>query len=158
MAGIVADARQLSDILRDVAEFASQAIPGVDGVGVTLIKSNEPRPRIQTWAVTAAFVEEIDTAQYEDLDEGPCLTSMQSQRPAVSGSLGSDPRWPHFGGRVARMGGTPAGLTAGGGQPGHRCHQLVCIWSRRVRRSCGAARITVRTTGRGVGVPRTAIG
>lgn len=104
VAGIVADARQVSEILQDVAEFASQAIPGVDGVGVTLIKSNEPRPRVQTWAVTAAFVEEIDAAQYEDLDEGPCLTSMQSQRPAVSGSLGSDPRWPHFGGRVARMG------------------------------------------------------
>ena len=54
--------------------------------------------------MTAAFVEEIDTAQYEDLDEGPCLTSMRSHRPAVSGSLGSDARWPHFGGRVARMG------------------------------------------------------
>src|SRR5581483_2536603 len=104
VAGIVADARQVSEILQDVAQFASQAIPGVDGVGVTLIKSNDPRPRIQTWAVTAAFVEEIDTAQYEDLDEGPCLTSMQSRRPAVSGSLGSDTRWPHFGGRVARLG------------------------------------------------------
>jgi GAF domain-containing protein len=104
VAGIVADARQVSEILQDVADFASQAIPGVNGVGVTLIKSNEHRPRVQTWAVTAAFVEEIDTAQYEDLDEGPCLTCMQSLRPAVSGSLGSDPRWPHFGGRVARMG------------------------------------------------------
>ncbi len=29
---------------------------------------------------------------------------MQSRRPTVSGSLGSDSRWPHFGGRVARMG------------------------------------------------------
>ncbi len=29
---------------------------------------------------------------------------MQTRRPAVSGSLGSDTRWPHFGGRVARMG------------------------------------------------------
>ncbi len=28
---------------------------------------------------------------------------MQSGRPTVSGSLGSDSRWPHFGGRVARM-------------------------------------------------------
>ena len=28
---------------------------------------------------------------------------MQSRRPTVSGSLGSDSRWPHFGGRVARM-------------------------------------------------------
>lgn len=29
---------------------------------------------------------------------------MQSRRPTVSGSLGSDRRWPRFGGRVARMG------------------------------------------------------
>jgi GAF domain-containing protein len=28
---------------------------------------------------------------------------MQSGRPTISGSLGSDSRWPHFGGRVARM-------------------------------------------------------
>jgi GAF domain-containing protein len=104
VAGIVADARQVGEILSDVAEFAARAIPAADGVGVTLIKSNHYRPQIQTWAVTAAFVEEIDTAQYEDLDEGPCITCMRSKRPTVSGSLGSDPRWPHFGGRVARMG------------------------------------------------------
>jgi GAF domain-containing protein len=29
---------------------------------------------------------------------------MQSRRVTVSGSLGADGRWPHFGGRVARMG------------------------------------------------------
>jgi GAF domain-containing protein len=29
---------------------------------------------------------------------------MDSRRPTVSGSLGSDSRWPHFGGRVARLG------------------------------------------------------
>ena len=42
--------------------------------------------------------------QYEELTEGPCITCMQSRRPVVSGSLGSDGRWPRFGGRVARMG------------------------------------------------------
>jgi GAF domain-containing protein len=104
VAGIVAGARPVSEILREVAAYASLAIPGVDGVGVTLIKSDDHATRVQTWAVTAPFVEEIDTAQYEDLDEGPCLTCMHSHRPAVSGSLGSDARWPHFGGRVARMG------------------------------------------------------
>ena len=47
--------------------------------------------------------DEIDKVQYEELHEGPCLTSMQTGRATVSGSLGSDSRWPHFGGRVARM-------------------------------------------------------
>ncbi len=104
VAGIVADARPVGEILGDVAEFAVRSIPGVDGAGVTLIEGFDTRPRIQTWAVTAAFVDEIDTIQYAHLDEGPCITCMQLRRPAVSGSLGSDRRWPRFGGRVARMG------------------------------------------------------
>lgn len=104
VAGIVADARQVDEILRDVADFAEQAIPGADGAGVTLICSGDETPRVQTWAVTAEFVAEIDVVQYQDLGEGPCLTCMHSLRPAVSGSLGSDSRWPRFGGRVARMG------------------------------------------------------
>jgi GAF domain-containing protein len=104
VAGIVADARQVSEILRDVAEFAVRAIPGADGAGVTLIRSGDNEPQVQTWAVTAAFVAEIDAVQYQDLCEGPCITCMDSRRTAVSGSLGSDSRWPRFGGRVARMG------------------------------------------------------
>lgn len=104
VAGIVVDARQVTEILRDVAEFAARAIPGVDGAAVTLIRSGDEKPRIPTSAVTAAFVAEIDVVQYEDLGEGPCITCMDSRRPAVSGSLGSDGRWPRFGGRVARMG------------------------------------------------------
>ena len=104
VAGIVAGAQKVIDLLRDVAEFAVQAIPGVDGAGVALVDTRDGAPRIQTWAATAVFVSDIDTVQYDDLSEGPCLTCMQSRRPVVSGSLGSDSRWPHFGGRVARMG------------------------------------------------------
>jgi GAF domain-containing protein len=54
--------------------------------------------------VTDDFVREIDTVQHEELKEGPCITCMQTGRPLVSGSLGCDGRWPHFGGRVARLG------------------------------------------------------
>ena len=68
-----------------------------------MIEPHEDAPRFQTWAATAEFVYDIDTVQYEELHEGPCITCMQSRRPTVSGSLGSDSRWPHFGGRVARM-------------------------------------------------------
>jgi GAF domain-containing protein len=102
VAGIVAGARSLIAVLGEVAEFAQRAIPGVNGAGVTLIDSDGES--IETWAVTAEFVEEIDKAQYLDVHEGPCLTCMSSRRPTVSGSLGSDSRWPHLGGRVARMG------------------------------------------------------
>src|ERR1700731_3186421 len=103
LAGIVAGAEGVIDLLREVAEFAAQAIPGVDGAGVALIDMERDKSRVQTWAATAVLVQEIDNVQYGELNEGPCITSMQTQRAVVSGSLGSESRWPSFGGRVARM-------------------------------------------------------
>jgi GAF domain-containing protein len=103
LAGMVAGARGVFELLGEVAEFAAHAIPGVDGAGVALIDAGEDIPTIQKAAATAEFVHEIDAIQYDELHEGPCITSMQSRRPTVSGSLGSDSRWPRFGGRVARM-------------------------------------------------------
>ncbi len=104
VANIVAGGRSVVDVLRDIAEFAVRAIPGVDGAGVTMTDSSAGKPHIQAWSATADFVREIDTVQYHELIEGPCMTCMQSRRPVVSGSLGCDDRWPRFGGRVARLG------------------------------------------------------
>ena len=104
VAGLVADARGVIELLAEVAEFAAQAIPGVEGAGVALIDAREGGGTIRTAAATADFVHEIDLVQYNELHEGPCITSMQTRRPTLSGSLGSDGRWPRFGGRVARMG------------------------------------------------------
>jgi GAF domain-containing protein len=104
VAGIVSNARGVVDLLGEVAAFAVQAIPGVEGAGVTAIELSETSRRVEGWAVTADFVHEIDSIQYHELKEGPCITCMETRRAAVSGSLGSDARWPHFGGRVARMG------------------------------------------------------
>jgi GAF domain-containing protein len=103
LAGLVAGAHGVIDLLRDVAEFAAHAIPGAEGVGVSLIDPRQGISSVQTWAATTPLVHEIDRVQYDELNEGPCVTCMQSGRPTVSGSLGSDSRWPHFGGRVARM-------------------------------------------------------
>lgn len=103
VARIVTGARAVTEILSDVAEFAVQAIPGADGAGVTLVDSGDPQ-RPYARAVTAEFVHAVDTTQYDEVNEGPCLTCMQSRRPTVSGSLGGDQRWPRFGGRVARLG------------------------------------------------------
>jgi GAF domain-containing protein len=103
VAKIVAGRREVPDLLNDVAEFAVQAIPGVDGAGVTLI-DDSGAARSEAWAATPQFVRDIDALQYDVLHEGPCVTCMQTRRPAVSGSIGSDDRWPRFGGHVARMG------------------------------------------------------
>lgn len=42
--------------------------------------------------------------QYEVLQEGPGISSMQTRRAVVSGSVGDDARWPRFGARVAPLG------------------------------------------------------
>jgi GAF domain-containing protein len=104
LAGMVAGARGVFDLLAEVAGFAAEAIPGVDGAGVALIDAGKGQPTLQTTSATAGFVHRIDAVQYDELHEGPCITCMQSRRATVSGSLGADDRWPHFGGRVARMG------------------------------------------------------
>jgi GAF domain-containing protein len=102
---MVAGARGVFELLAEFAGFAAEAIPGVDGAGVALIDPSKSDLTLQTTtSATAAFVHRIDAVQYDELREGPCITCMQTQRPAVSGSLGADRRWPHFGGRVARMG------------------------------------------------------
>jgi transcriptional regulator with GAF, ATPase, and Fis domain len=104
VAGLIAGGRGVRDLLGDVAEFAVQAIPGVDGAGVTLVDMSGDIRRPAAWTATAEFVHDIDIVQYELFGEGPCITCMETQRVTTSGSLGSDSRWPHFAGRVARMG------------------------------------------------------
>ena len=87
LAGIVAGGRGVVDLLSDVAEFAAQAIPGVDGAGVTLMDTSQGTPQPDTWAATAQFVRDIDAVQYDTLHEGPCITCMQSRRPTVSAGV-----------------------------------------------------------------------
>jgi GAF domain-containing protein len=104
VAKIVAGATGVIELLGHVAEFAVQAIPAVDGAGVTLVDGASGAPRAEAWAATPQFVNDIDALQHDVLNEGPCVTCMQTRRPTVSGSIGCDERWPRFGGHVARMG------------------------------------------------------
>jgi GAF domain-containing protein len=106
LAGLVSGSLEVEVLLAQVAEFATSAIPGADGAGVTLLRpvGEAGSLRIQTWAATVDFVRDLDEIQYELVHEGPCITCMHLRRPMVSGSLGSDQRWPRFGGRAARLG------------------------------------------------------
>ena len=104
LAGLVSTASGIDELLAQVSEFAADAIPDVDGAGVTLLRSGPGRSRVQSRATTAEFVREIDRIQYDVVDEGPCLRCIELGRPVISGSLGSDRRWPRFGGPVARLG------------------------------------------------------
>jgi hypothetical protein len=60
---MVPGARGVIWVLGEVAEFATHAIPGADGVGVTLINPSEGRPTVQATAATAAHVHKIDAVQ-----------------------------------------------------------------------------------------------
>ncbi len=103
LTGLVADIDDLDEVLVHIARFAVSSVPGAEGAGVTLIRAADGPPSVVAWAVTDAFVREVDNLQYDICKEGPCLTAMQTGRSLISGSLGSDARWPRFGGRVARL-------------------------------------------------------
>jgi GAF domain-containing protein len=104
LAGLVAGARTVNELLKEVAEFGALAIPGVDGLGVTALHPVDGELQIQASEVTAPVVREIDIFQYEVLNEGPSITCMQTRRPIVSGSLETDSRWPRFGVQVVGLG------------------------------------------------------
>jgi transcriptional regulator with GAF, ATPase, and Fis domain len=90
---------ELEDVLTRVAEFAVSAIPGADGVGLTLLEFG----RADTMVASAPFVAEVDAIQY-GIEEGPCITSATEARTVRSGELDTDPQWPRFGPRMGHLG------------------------------------------------------
>lgn len=99
LSGMLTKRRALEETLVSIAGYAVQAIPGAQGVGLTLLESD----RAQTVVATADFVRAVDDVQYA-LGEGPCLSAVEASRTFTSGNLGGEPRWPRFGPRVGRMG------------------------------------------------------
>src|SRR5512133_4404938 len=93
---LASDRLPLEDLLTQVASYAVQAIPGADGAGLTLLEQD----RADTIVATAPFVTEVDDIQY-GMRQGPCISAAREGRTVLSGSLGGDSRWPHFGGSVA---------------------------------------------------------
>ncbi|MEO8815934.1 MAG: GAF and ANTAR domain-containing protein [Mycobacterium sp.] len=104
LAGLVADTLGLEELLSRVATYAVQAIPGADGAGVTLLRTDRPDNRVEALAASAPFVREIDEIQYVEANEGPCITAALERRTVRSGSLSSEKLWPRFGPRVGRLG------------------------------------------------------
>jgi GAF domain-containing protein len=90
---------ELEDALTRVAAFAALAIPGADGVGLTLLESG----RADIMVASAAFVAAVDAIQY-GIGEGPCITAVAKARTVRSAELDSDPQWPRFGPKIAHLG------------------------------------------------------
>jgi GAF domain-containing protein len=89
----------LEGLLTRVAKYAVHAIPGAEGAGLTLLEED----RADTIVASSPLVAEIDAIQY-NIGQGPCITAAAEGRTVICGSLGADPRWPRFGGRIARLG------------------------------------------------------
>jgi GAF domain-containing protein len=104
LAALVTGGLGLHDVLEHVATFAVRAIPGADGVGVTLLSADRGDARVQVLAASHPFVTQIDEIQYTTLNEGPCITAALERRTVRSGSLGGEKMWPRFGPRVGRLG------------------------------------------------------
>lgn len=90
---------ELEDVLTRVAEYAVAAIPGADGVGLTLLEAG----RADTMVASSSFVAEVDAIQY-GIEEGPCITSAAEARTVRSGELDTDPQWPRFGPQIGHLG------------------------------------------------------
>ena len=103
VAALVAGSRTMPETLEEIARFAVEAVPGATGAGIILIPVADRTGDVARRA-TADFVGVIDGMQFDELDEGPAVSCMQTRRVMVSGSLGGDQRWPKFSGRVARLG------------------------------------------------------
>jgi GAF domain-containing protein len=99
LSAVLMDARPLVATLTDVAGFAASAIPGADGVGLTMLEASRP----DTMVASADFVHQVDAVQY-GLGEGPCIEAVEERRALVCGSLGGEARWPRFGPRAGRLG------------------------------------------------------
>ncbi len=104
LGGLVSGSLGLHELLTSVATFAVTAIPGAEGAGVALLRTDQPGNPIEALAASDPFVAEIDRLQYEILDEGPCITAVMERRTVRSGSLGGERTWPRFGPRVGRLG------------------------------------------------------
>jgi GAF domain-containing protein len=104
IARLVVGTYTLEELLGRVARFATLAIPGADGAGVTLWQPERPDIALETLAASADFVREIDEIQYAVVDEGPCITAARELRTVRSADLDEEELWPRFGPRVAAMG------------------------------------------------------
>ncbi|MEX5710123.1 GAF and ANTAR domain-containing protein [Parafrankia sp. FMc6] len=99
LSGLLMTSQPLETTLTRVAGFAVTAIPGADGVGLTLIEAGQP----DTIVASTNFVRVVDEVQYR-LREGPCLQAVADRRTQICGSLGGESRWPRFGPRAGRLG------------------------------------------------------
>jgi GAF domain-containing protein len=81
----------LETTLERIVEVANRAIPDTVGVSITLRKGRHP----YTAAATSSQARAIDDREYA-VDEGPCLTAMETGEIQRLADVATETRWPKF--------------------------------------------------------------
>lgn len=105
--GLVTSEFALPEFLTRVAVSAERAIPGADGVGVTLYSTDGAdtvADGVEALGASKPFAVDLDRIQYRVVNEGPCITAARERRSIRAGSLGQAKMWPRFGPRASRLG------------------------------------------------------
>lgn len=96
---LVADHDVLATLDR-ICQTALVVIPHASFCGITVRRR---RARFETLAYTDELALRCDELQY-DLDEGPCVSSAEEDKPFLIRSTTHDDRWPRWGPKVADLG------------------------------------------------------
>lgn len=88
----------LDEVLHDLAELASQVVPGNHGAGATLVQDG-----VNVYRSSNSFAQLVDRAQYR-VGEGPCVSAVCDATTVVSGTIKTgEPRWPRFRASVSSL-------------------------------------------------------
>jgi ANTAR domain-containing protein/GAF domain-containing protein len=90
----------LDEALDHITQAASEAVPGIDYVSISLTTKGG---RIETLAPTDPVAVSLDQVQY-DLGEGPCLEAALGEPWVQVDDLAADLRWPAYGARAVQHG------------------------------------------------------
>lgn len=95
----LASRQDVDETLQLAVDLATELIPGCDFADVMFIRRGGTTTPVATHPTAVA----LDQLQVET-DEGPCRSTMESERAVVVDDLGTDERWPRFGPRAVEMG------------------------------------------------------
>jgi GAF domain-containing protein len=98
LAGMVADSVPLEQTMLRVAQYALEMAPTASGAALTELEGAS-----RVTVATSSLLSMAENAQFE-VRQGPTLTAIEECRPIRSESLGGEPMWPRYAGRVRRLG------------------------------------------------------
>ena len=88
LAGLLLATDSFDDLMQQTAELAARTVPAATTCGITLAESG----RVVTVGSADALARLLDEKQY-DLDQGPCLEALATERIVSSPDFGTETRW-----------------------------------------------------------------